>query len=186
MTQTGKAKIFQTFTAVDLVTIAVFAAIYRALWYVWHALAFIFPFNQVINTFFLCLAAVTAAVIVRKSLAMFLYAVAYGIINILLQGELLVTAAIDLSVSFLPVIYLASRVAAGDDPFVKPREMFIAGLLMALTRTFINWLLFFPVFYQVNVGTQMTIVMLIVSTIGGALGGAVGYALGNRIKGLIG
>src|SRR3990170_4832512 len=49
---TGAKPLARGFTAVDLVTFAVFAALYRALWYVWHALNALFPFNQVLNSLF--------------------------------------------------------------------------------------------------------------------------------------
>ena len=52
MTARVTSKVFQRFTAVDLVTIAVFGALWRAMWYVWNVFGFLFPFNQVLNTFF--------------------------------------------------------------------------------------------------------------------------------------
>ena len=78
-----KNKIFQRFTAVDLVTIAVFGVLYRALWYVWNALAFLFPFNQLLNSLFYVMCGVAAIMIVRKVGTLTLYLVVAGLINVL-------------------------------------------------------------------------------------------------------
>jgi hypothetical protein len=74
--------VFKRFTAVDLVTLAVFAALYRALWYFWSAIGFLFPFNQVLSTLFYVLCGVAGVVIVRKVGAFTMFAIAAQLINL--------------------------------------------------------------------------------------------------------
>jgi hypothetical protein len=179
-------KVFQRFTAVDLVTIAVFAALHRAMWYVWNVFAFLFPFNQVLNTFFAVLCTVAALVIVRKVGTATLLQIAGMLINVLIQGEVFTVALVGASTGILADAYCYFVLAAGNDPFRSLRDMFIAGALTALLHNFNMWIIMLKLLYKIPMENSIVIAVFAVGTVGGMIGGVVGFFLGDRIKGLIG
>ena len=124
MTAQASQKVFQRFTAVDLVTIAVFAALWRAMWYVWNVFAFLFPFNQVLNTFFGVLCTIAAYLIVRKVGTALLLEIAAMLINVLVQGEVFSVALVGIVTGVLPDLYCYIVLRAGRDPFSSLRDMF--------------------------------------------------------------
>lgn len=179
-------KVFQRFTAVDLVTIAVFAALWRAMWYVWNVFAFLFPFNQVLNTFFGVLCTVAALVIVRKVGTATLLMIATMLINLLLQGEVFTVALVGTSTGILADLYCYFVLAAGRDPFRSLRDMFIAGVLTALLHNVNLWIIMLKFLYKVPMENSLVAAVFAAGTVGGAIGGVAGFGLGDRIKGLIG
>jgi len=185
MTNNTQTKIFRGFNAVDLVTLAVFAALYRAAWYIWQIFGFLFPFNIVIATFFATLAAVTAAVIVRKVGVFTLYSIAAALINFFFQGEALVATIIYLFLGVLSDAYLYTRFKAGEDPFSSFRDMTIAGTLFAFLWSAANWGFVFPVLFMMEFTPFVHIAVAVVCFVGGIVGGILGYRLGDRLKGLI-
>lgn len=185
MTQAQKAKVVQTFTAVDLVTIAVFAVIYRAFWYVWHAVGFLFPFNQMINTFILALGLVAVAVIVRKPGAGFFYYLVATIVNFLLQGEPLVGGVIVFT-ALVPEVYWVLRLMAGGDPFGSLLDQLIGAFLLSLPWNLLLYYFLFPAVYLATIPPNIALAAWIAGTIAGTFGGLVGFYLGERLKGLIG
>ncbi|NQT48509.1 MAG: hypothetical protein HQ578_05995 [Chloroflexi bacterium] len=185
-TVASKRKIMQGFSAVDLVTLAAFAAMYRALWYVWQAFSFLFPFNLVLNTLFFCLTAVAAGTIVRKFGALTLFNVAAQAINFFIQGESVVGTVACLTWSILAEIYIYVQLRAGADPFSSFRHMFIAGTLLSAVWIISMWAFLFPVIFQIDMAVGLAIAGAVTGFIGGMVGGALGFGLGDRIKGLIG
>lgn len=181
-----QTKVFKGFNAIDLVTIAVFAALYRAGWYVWQIFGFLFPFNIVIATFIATLAAVTAAVIVRKVGVFTLYAIASALINFFFQGEALPATIIYLFLGVLSDGYLYMRVKAGEDPFSSFRDMSIAGMLFSLLWSATNWGIVFPIIFLMEFPLGVHIAVAVACFVGGIIGGMLGYLLGDRLKGLIG
>lgn len=179
-------KVFQRFTAVDLVTIAVFAALHRAMWYVWNVFAFLFPFNQVLNTFFAVLCTVAALVIVRKVGTATLLQIAGMLINVLIQGEVFTVALVGASTGILADAYCYFVLAAGNDPFRSLRDMFIAGALTALLHNFNMWIIMLKLLYKIPMENSIVVAVFAAGTVGGMIGGVVGFFLGDRIKGLIG
>lgn len=185
-TAVAEQQTWKRFTAVDLVTLAVFAALYRALWYFWHALGFLWPFNQVFSSGFYVLCGVAAVLIVRKVGAMSLYAVASQIINIFLQGEIFASAVIMAAAGVFADVYYYFRVRGGADPFTTFKDQFIAGgILMAVWWSVLNWYYVFPVMYAVDLPTMTVLAAAIACIAGGMLGAWAGYALGGRLKGLV-
>lgn len=183
---TNAAKMgFRPFNAVDLVTLAVFAALYRALWYVWHALGFLFPFNQILSDLFYCLCGIAAIVIVRKFGAATLFAVAAQIINLFLQGEMLVVALLLATPGLLADAYIYFRLKAGKDPFASLADMVISGLLIGGWWSLINWAFIFPVLFLTELPAGTTVIVAILCAVGGLVGAWIGYILGDRIKGLV-
>jgi hypothetical protein len=185
MSTETKTKIFKGFNAVDLVTIGVFAALYRAAWYIWQIFGFLFPFNIVLATLFATLAAVTAAVIVRKVGVFTLFSIAAALINFFFQGEALVATIIYLFLGILSDAYLYMRVKAGSDPFSNFRDMLIAGALFAFLWSATNWGYVFPILFQMEFSIGMLLLVGVSCFAGGVVGGIIGYGLGNRLKGLI-
>ena len=180
------SKVFQRFTAVDLVTIAVFAALHRAMWYVWNIFAFLFPFNQVLNTFFAVLCTVAALVIVRKVGTATLFQIAGMLINVFIQGEVFTVALVGASTGILADAYCYFVLAAGRDPFRFLRDMFIAGALVALLHNFNMWIIMLKLIYKIPMENSIVVAVFAAGTVGGMIGGVVGFFLGDRIKGLIG
>jgi len=178
-------KIFRGFNAVDLVTIGVFAALYRAAWYIWQIFGFLFPFNIVIATFFATLCAVTAAVIVRKVGVFSLFSIAAALINFFFQGEALVATIIYFFLGVLSDWYVYSQMKAGKDPFVSFRDMSIAGALFALLWSGINWGYVFPILFMMEFSIPILIAVSAACFAGGIVGGMLGFKLGDRLKGLI-
>jgi hypothetical protein len=179
-------RIFQRFTAIDLVTLAVFAAIYRAMWYLWNAFGFLFPFNQVLNVFFYGICAVAAMVIVRKVGAATLFIVAATLINVLLQGESLAVAAIGAFTAVLGDIYAWIVLASGQDPFTSRRHMFIAGILLSVGINIALWLIMIKLVYKIPMDNGILAAAFASCTVGGIIGGWLGFGLGDRVKGLLG
>ncbi len=183
---TPKQKIWRTFTAVDLVTIAALAGLFRAMDYVTGALAFLFPFSSFLMIFSCLMFAVVAAVIVRKHGVFTLFVVAAQAINLFLQGEILVAVIIMLSWGILSDLYVYTRLKAGADPFKNFRDMFIAGLLMSLTWVISHYDINFPFVYMLNLSFTVYAILTVVGFIIGCGGGAVGFLLGDKVKGLLG
>jgi hypothetical protein len=178
--------ILKRFTAVDLVTIAVFAAIWRGLWYLWNAFSFLFPFNQVLNTFFYGICAVAAMVIVRKVGTATLFTIAALLINVLLQGESLAIAAIAMFTGIFGDVYAWIVLAGGQDPFVSRRQMFIVGILLSLGMNIALWVLMLKLIYKIPMPNGTLIAAFVSCTITGIIGGWLGFKLGDRVKGLLG
>lgn len=179
-------KVFLRFTAVDLVTLAVFAAVYRALWYVWNALNFLFPFNQVLNLFFFCLCGIAALVIVRKVGAGTLYVIGGLLIDILLQGEALVVAVVIGVMGLSADIYCYILKSAGRDPYGSMRQMVTTGTIWAIFLNIGLFIVTLKLIFQVPLDDAILVAVLVAATVAGLVGSAIGFALGDKTKGLIG
>lgn len=182
----SKPKVFQRFTAVDLVTLAVFAALYRAFWYVWNALSFAFPFNQILNTFFYCLCAVAALIIVRKVGSATMFLIAACLINIFIQGEALSVAVVSLGLGILADVYILIRRIGGKDSFTSRTQMFIIAGILSFAHSFALWIIMFKLVFMVPLPDAIFYSVLAGGFVGGVVGGILGYFLGEKIKGLIG
>jgi hypothetical protein len=181
-----KLKLFQRFTAVDLVTLAVFAALYRACWYLWNALSFAFPFNQILNTLFYCLCGIAALMFVRKVGAASLYLIAAALINIFLQGESLAIAAVTLMLGVVADIYVLIFRSMGKDVFKSRTHMFIIAAILSFIHSFTLWVILFKMVFMVPLDDAIFYSVLASGLVAGFVGGVLGYYLGNKLKGLIG
>lgn len=185
MATISQAKIIKGFNAVDLVTVAVFAALYRATWYIWQMVSFLFPFSIVLATFFATLGVVAAAMIVRKVGVFTLFAIAAAMINFFFQGEALVASVIYLFLGVLSDAFLYMRIKSGADPFSSFRDMAIAGGIFAFVWAGVNWGYVFPILFQMEFSIGTLFAVGVSCFVGGIIGGLLGYGLGNRLKGLI-
>jgi hypothetical protein len=173
-------------TAVDLVTLAVFAALYRACWYFWHALNFVFPFNQLVAVFAMIFFTMAAVVIIRKPIAPILFAIGAMTINLVIQGELLGATLVYFTWGLLPALYLYLREKAGVDPYVSLREMGVTSLILAIVWGITNLAIVYPVFFGVAFTPFSFLLMLMaLGAVIGTVAGVLGSMLGNKIKGLI-
>jgi hypothetical protein len=181
-----KVKIFQRFTAIDLVTLAVFAALYRACWYLWNALSFAFPFNQILNTLFYCLCGIAALMFVRKVGAASLFLIAAALINIFIQGESLAIAAVTLMLGVVADIYILVFRAMGKDVFKSRTHMFIIAAILSFIHSFTLWVILFKMVFMVPLADSIFYSVLAAGLVAGFVGGVLGYFLGNKLKGLVG
>jgi len=181
-----EVKVFQGFTAVDLVTIAAMAAIFRATIYVTQLVGFLFPYN----TFGLCLtygfSMLVAARVVRKTGVFTLTNIAAQLINVFLQGELIIAAVFFMTWSLFADVYVYMRLKAGADPFETPRDMAISTIIMAVSWPVATYLISFPLMFGLEFSVLTNAALVVGGFISVCVGGWVGYHLGNRIKGLIG
>lgn len=183
---TTKASIFQAFSAVDLVTVAVFAALHRALWYVWHALGMFYPYSQVINTFFLGLCVLAAVVIVRKPWTITLFIIANQMINLFLQGEPLVGVLLYIcTFGILADIYLVIRLRQNKNPYDSTKDLLIAGTLLAVVFYFVTYTIGITYIYMISFTPVVFWTLAVELIAGGVLGAWLGILLGRRLSGLI-
>jgi hypothetical protein len=183
---TRKLKLLERFSAVDLVTMAVFAALHRALWYVWHALGMFFPYSQVINTFFLCLVVIAAVIIVRKPWTMTLTIIANQLINLFLQGEPLISSLIIMAYGILADLYLIFRMRQNHDPYKSTGDLMIAGTMLVVVFYFVTYTILMKYIYLTPIPTGVFWSAAVVLIAGGIAGSWVGIQLGRRLSGLIG
>jgi hypothetical protein len=189
MTEASKSpavKIWRVFNAVDLVTLAALAALFRAMDYVAGVVAFVFPFNTTLMTITFGITAVCAAVIVRKPGVFTLFTLAAQLINVFVQGEMPVAGLIMLSWGVFADLYLYLRLKNGIDPFKSLRDMIICSLLMGIVWVVTVYGILFPIIYLVQLTTFIYIALMLVGWIGVVVGGILGFYLGSRIKGLLG
>jgi len=189
MSATSKASnppIFRSFTAVDLVTLAALAALFRAMDYVTGIFAFVFPFNTLFMAFSFGVTALVAGVIVRKTGVFTLFTIAAQLINFFLQGENLVAVLIMSTWGLLGDIYLYTRIKAGVDPFSNARDLTIASVLMGIVWVVTVYGIAFPIIFLVELGIGVYAALMIFGVVADFLGGLLGVRLGNRIKGLLG
>ena len=186
MSDKSETKVFRTFTAVDLVTLAALAALFRAMDYVTGAFAFVFPFNTLFMAFSFGVTALVAGVIVRKVGVFTMFTIAAQLINFFLQGENLVAVVIMSSWGLLGDIYMYTRVKAGVDPFVSKRDLNIASILMGIVWVVSTYGIAFPIIFLVELSTAIYGALMVFGVVAEFLGGLLGISLGNRIKGLLG
>jgi hypothetical protein len=179
-------KIWRVFNAVDLVTLAALAALFRAMDYVAGVVAFVFPFNTTLMTITFGITAITAAVIIRKPGVFTLFTLAAQLINVFVQGEMPVAGLIMLSWGVLADLYLYFRLKNGIDPFKSLREMIICAVLMGIVWVVTVYGILFPILYLVQLSTFIYVALMVVGWIGVVVGGILGFYLGSRIKGLLG
>lgn len=179
-------KIWRSFTAVDLVTLAALAALFRAMDYVAGVVAFIFPFNTTLMTITFGVTAVCAAVIIRKPGVFTMFTLAAQLINVFVQGETPIAGVIMMSWGLLGDLYVYLRLKNGADPFTSQRDMTITSLLLGILWVIATYAICFPIIYLVALTPAIYAGLMIAGVIGVLVGGILGFFLGNRIKGLLG
>ena len=186
MSSEGRITKKKRFTAVDLVTIAALAAIFRSLIYLIDVVGFLWPFNTLFLAFGFGLTAVTAAVIVRKGGVFTLFTIVAQLINWLLQGEMFVAILPLLLWGVFADIYVYSRIKAGANPFSNLKDMLIASVILGVTWVLTTYGIAYPYIYAVDLAPKIYAILMVVGAICIVIGGYLGFKLGDKIKGLIG
>jgi hypothetical protein len=181
-------RIFQRLTAVDLITVVVFAAIFRILFMVYKMAEIIFPWNHPAWYFFCMLALAPALLIVRKVGAMFLFTVAWLAINFFFQGEIPLWWIGAATIPLIPELYMylrAKQTGNAKEVFTNLKDVLIAGGIYTLLAYATNMALIL-----FALGNPMPRVLVwpvaVLSLIFGLIGTWLGFEVGKRVSGLIG
>ncbi|HKZ43657.1 MAG TPA: hypothetical protein VJZ78_01310 [Anaerolineales bacterium] len=180
--------LFKKLTAVDLITLVVFAALFRILFLVYKLAEIVFPWNHPAWYFFCMLCLTPAVMMVRKPGATFLYTVSWLAINFFFQGEIPLWWICAATVPLIPELYMYMRAKAMGGykvAFGDLKELIIFGLIYTLLAYTSNMLLII-----FALGNPMPRVLFwpvgALSLVVGALGTWLGHSVGKRISGLVG
>lgn len=183
----GAEKLIKTLSAVDLVTVVVFAALFRILFMIYKLAEIIFPWNHPAWYFFCMLCLTPALLVVRKIGAAFLFTLTWLAINFFFQGEIPLWWICLVTVPLIPELYLYLKAKKeGLKPaFENFRTQMVVGLLYTALAYVSNMLL---IIYALQ--NPMPKVLFwpvgVLALILGALGTWLGFGIGKRIQGLIG
>ena len=175
------------FTAVDLITVVIFAALVRVLWIVFKSVGVIFPFNHSFMHFFSSLCLTACVAVVKKRFAAFYYTIGWCAINFFLQGEHWSYWALVVLLPFLPELYMKARAKAfpnPDDVYHSFKDLLVFALIYTVIYfCFVWWSLLYVFLIPINWGLSAI-------AFGGALvltipGTYLGYKLGTKVNALI-
>jgi hypothetical protein len=181
-------KIFKSLTAVDLITLVVFAALFRILFMIYKLAEIIFPWNHPAWYFFCMLCLAPALMIVRKVGAMFVFTIAWLAINFFFQGEIPLWWVGAVTIPLIPELYMylrSKQLGSAKAAFTNLKELIIVGLIYTLLAYATNMILI--IFALGNpmprvLAWPVGLLALIIGTVGTYLG----YLIGKRISGLVG
>jgi len=180
-------KIFKALTAVDLITVVVFAILFRILFLVYKLAEIVFPWNHPVWYFFAALTLIPALLITRKVGATFLYTVAWLAFNFFFQGEIALWWIGALTIPIIPEIYLyyRSKQSGTQAVFTNLKDLLIVGGIYTLLAYATNIVLI--LFALLNPMPRILVWPVgALALVLGLLGAWAGYWLGKRISGLIG
>jgi hypothetical protein len=173
----------QGFTAVDLVTIALFAVLLRfAFVPLYKALYVVFPWNQAILPLFMAFCMATLLALVPKAGTTLLWTVVWMAINFFLQGEELIYA---LGAMIIPIIteavfWIMKRWGGDLTSALIGTMVYTAGFKLwdwyALNQIFL-------IAYPLGIFLLVSAVAIFISNNIGAYGG---HQLGKKLQRLIG
>lgn len=175
-------------TAVDLVTVVIFAVLYRVLWYFFKFAGVVFPFNHSFVYLFSAFCLVLCWVVVRKPYVSVYYTVAWCAINFFLQGELPVYWALVLIAPLLPEMYLKSRskrLKKPEDAYISTKDLIVAALLYNVIYEIFVWWTVIDL-YKIPVPYNLLMIVFGISIIGMIIGAILAKPLGVKLKKLIG
>lgn len=175
-------------TAVDLITIVIFAVLYRVLWYFFKFAGVVFPFNHTFVYLFCAFALVLCWVVVRKPYASVYFTAAWCAINFFLQGELPIYWILVVIAPILPELYLNSRSKAFANPsdvYSSTKDLVVAAVLYnAIYEVFVWWSIVYP--YQIPVPFHLIVIVFAISVVGMIIGTVIAKPLGLKLKALLG
>ncbi len=180
-------RVFKALTAVDLITVVVFAALFRILFMIYKLAEIVFPWNHPAWYFFCMLCLAPALMIVRKPGAMFLFTVAWLAINFFFQGEIPLWWIGAATIPLIPEAYMYFRAKkmGAKAAFTNLRELIIVGLIYTALAFATNMTLI--IFALGNPFPRWEVwPVAALSLIVGAIGTWLGVLVGKRISGLIG
>ncbi|MCW1929123.1 hypothetical protein [Bhargavaea beijingensis] len=175
-------------TAVDLVTIVIFAVLYRVLWYFFKFAGVVFPFNHTFVYLFSAFCLVLCWVVVRRPYASVYFTAAWCAINFFLQGELPIYWILVVIAPLLPELYLNYRkkfYLKQDDVYSNVKDLVVAALLYNMVYEAFVWV---SVIYMYKIPVPFSMIALVfsISLIGMVIGAVIAQKLGLRLKSLIG
>lgn len=181
-------KLFKSLTAVDLITLVVFAALFRILFMIYKLAEIVFPWNHPAWYFFCMLCLAPALMIVRKVGAMFVFTVAWLAINFFFQGEIPLWWIGAATIPLIPELYVylrSKQLGSAKVVLTNLKELIITGLIYTLLAYATNMILII-----FALGNPMPRVLAwpvgLLALIIGSLGTYFGYLIGKRISGLVG
>ena len=181
-------KLFKSLTAVDLITLVVFAALFRILFMVYKLAEIVFPWNHPAWYFFCMLCLAPALMIVRKPGAMFVFTVSWLAINFFFQGEIPLWWIGAATIPLIPELYMylrAKQLGSAKVAFTNLRELIIVGLIYTFLAYVTNMTLI--IFALGNpMPRWMAWPVGVLALVIGSLGTWLGYVVGKRISGLVG
>ncbi len=180
-------RVFKALTAVDLITVVVFAALFRILFMIYKLAEIVFPWNHPAWYFFCMLCLAPALMIVRKPGAMFLFTVSWLAINFFFQGEIPLWWIGAATIPLIPEWYMYSQAKkmGAKAAFTDSKNLYITGLIYtalayATNMTLILFALGNPM------PRWMVWPVAALSLIVCCAGTYLGIQVGKRVSGLIG
>lgn len=180
-------KVFKALTAVDLITVVVFAALFRILFMIYKLAEIVFPWNHPAWYFFCMLCLAPALMIVRKPGAMFLFTVSWLAINFFFQGEIPLWWVGAATIPLIPEAYMYFRAkqVGAKTAFTNLKDLIIVGLIYTALAFATNMVLI--IFALGNPFPRWEVwPVAALSLVVGAIGTWLGVLVGKRISGLIG
>jgi hypothetical protein len=181
-------RVFQKLNAVDLITVVVFAAIFRILFMIYKMAEIIFPWNHPAWYFFCMLALAPALLIVRKVGTMFLFTVSWLAINFFFQGEIPLWWVGVVTIPLIPELYMywrSKQTGSVKETFTNLKDLLVAGTIYTVLAYATNMILI--LFALGNpMPRWMVWPVAVLSVIAGLLGTWLGAGVGKRVSGLIG
>jgi hypothetical protein len=186
--QKAKISTSNKFTAVDLSMLAAFAVLIRVLWYLVKMFDVVFPFSMSLLAITYALGVTAALVVIRKQWTVFLFTVAWMLINFFLQGEPVQTwIYVMIGFPILPELFIFIRRKSGVDPAVifGSKQIIFAGALYGIIG--VITVLFQQVTFFLTaipmIAMMITVgITVVTSTIGAALGKALGSYMAQTLK----
>lgn len=173
----------RNFTAVDLVTIAVFAVIFRVAGIpIYRFTEFFFPYNIGIRFMIDCILAGTAVVIVGKRGTLTIYAVTWWLINFVFEGEDLAW----IIGMWIPIIATELYLSYGVNYKLTRKSAVIGiGILWGSLFAAIYWI-YLQYFYLLIYPIEVIATSFAITVVLSIVGGLTGLSIGDRLKGLVG
>jgi len=174
-------------TAVDLITVVVFAVLVRVLWLVFKMAGVVFPFNHSFMHLFSSFCVVTCMVVVRKRYAAFFYTVGWCAINFFLQGEHWSYWALIFLLPLLPELYMKARSKSfenPDDVYHSFRDLLVFALYYTTVYFVFVWWSLIVVFKE-PIPWLLSVLAFIGALLLTVLGTWLGLRVGKRAWSLI-
>ena len=175
------------FTAVDLITVVVFAVLVRVLWLVFKSAGVVFPFNHSFMHMFSAFCLVACMTVVKKRYAAFYYTVGWCAINFFLQGEHWSYWVLIILLPLLPELYMKWRsksFANPDDVYHSFKDLLVfAEFYTIVYFIFVWWSII--VIFLIPVPWGLSYLAFAGALVLAAVGAYLGWKMGKRISPLI-
>ncbi len=173
----------ERFTAVDLITIALFAVLLRyAFLPVYKALYVVFPWNQALFPLFMSFCMATMLAMVPKPGATLLWTIVWMAINFFLQGEDLIYVLGSIPIPFIVEgVFFLMKKYGGD-----PVSLLVGTMVYTAGFKLWDWIALNQVFlipYPIGIFLLVSAVGIFIASNAGAY---LGFRLGKQLRRLVG